>query len=66
MPFLADYMDDRFVMLELYEGENQDLYREMLELYGYPAGPNQVSTLVPAIFVGRLSSRNHADQGLST
>lgn len=50
-PFLEDYEDERFVTYDLGIEENRELYLEMLELYGYPAGPGQPSTLVPAIFV---------------
>lgn len=50
-PFLEAYEDERFVTYDLGDEENREFYLEMLELYGYPAGPGQPSTLVPAIFV---------------
>ncbi len=50
-PFLETYKDDRFVTYDLGDEDNRELYLKMLELYGYPAGPGQPSTLVPAIFV---------------
>lgn len=50
-PFLEEYQDERFVTIDLGDEDNRYLYLRMLELYGYPDGPDQPSTLVPAIFV---------------